>query len=168
MSEINFLRATPNAMPKVRGLFQLADELDASQDVYLSKISGFKAPVRKASKTFAEAFGSGASEVVLAVEGITVIGFVALATLVEENMKSTYISGIYVSPDHRGKGLGKQLIDKAVEKAKKDRSVALKLQVIATNEPAIALYEKLGFKQVSIFYVKEISNVKISSSVTKW
>jgi len=28
--------------------------------------------------------------------------------------------------------------------------------------------KKLGFKPVSIFYVKDISNVKITSSVAKW
>lgn len=155
-------------MPKIPHLFKLADELDASQDKFLSEISGFKPPIRRPAKNFEEAFGSGADEVNFAIVEGTVVGFVSLGTIIEEQSKSTYISGLYVSPKSRGLGVGKALLELALTRGKENHSVALKLQVIATNHAARSLYEKFGFQQVSLFYTKPIKKVTASSAITNW
>ncbi|MHA1155477.1 MAG: GNAT family N-acetyltransferase [Candidatus Heimdallarchaeota archaeon] len=56
-----------------------------------------------------------------------------------------YIDQIGISVDFRRKGLGKKLMNFAIEKAMKIRCKNVKLDVIAKNEGAIALYNNLGF-----------------------
>lgn len=59
-----------------------------------------------------------------------------------------WIAGIGVSPAHRGKGLGEELMHGVLAEAR-DRGIReVWLEVLVQNEPAIRLYEKLGFEQV--------------------
>ncbi len=60
-------------------------------------------------------------------------------------MNTLYIDQIGISADFRRKGLGKKLMHFAVKKAMKTGCKKVKLDVIAKNEGAIALYNKLGF-----------------------
>ena len=56
------------------------------------------------------------------------------------------IWGVYVSPAHRGTGIGKKLLIKALKFAENLLGVRqVNLYVNATNANAIALYESLGF-----------------------
>lgn len=48
-------------------------------------------------------------------------------------------------PDYRGQGLGRRLIDAALDKARQERFIRVELSVHADNARAIALYEKVGF-----------------------
>ena len=56
-----------------------------------------------------------------------------------------YISLVVVDEKHRGKGLGKKLIQKAIEVADEKGCTKAVLDVDSDNGAAIALYEKLGF-----------------------
>lgn len=47
--------------------------------------------------------------------------------------------------DFRGQGLGRRLIEAALDKAKQEGFIRVELSVHADNAPAIALYEKVGF-----------------------
>ena len=53
---------------------------------------------------------------------------------------------IAVSPNYRGKGLGKKLLTSVL----KDLDKNLMLEVRVSNEPAINLYESLGFEKINI------------------
>ena len=55
---------------------------------------------------------------------------------------------VAVDPVFRRNHLGEQLILSLVEKLREKESHSLTLEVRASNVPAIALYEKLGFAQV--------------------
>lgn len=57
------------------------------------------------------------------------------------------IFGIIVSKEFRGEGVGTQLITSIVQEAKKHISglKLIKLDCFANNEPAMALYKKVGF-----------------------
>ena len=53
-----------------------------------------------------------------------------------------------VKPDYRRRGIGEALVLALVDGLKAQEVSSLTLEVRASNEPAIALYEKLGFYQV--------------------
>ena len=59
-----------------------------------------------------------------------------------------HITNVAVAKDCRRKGYAKALISHFVEIAKEEKLEFLTLEVRATNEPAIALYESFGFVQV--------------------
>jgi GNAT superfamily N-acetyltransferase len=59
-----------------------------------------------------------------------------------------WIAGVGVAPPHRGTGVGKALMRAAIEQARGRGIRDLWLEVLVQNEPAIGLYEQLGFDRV--------------------
>ena len=57
---------------------------------------------------------------------------------------------VAVHPDRRRQGIAENLITHLIQELKNRGSHALMLEVRASNAPAIALYEKLGFRQVGL------------------
>ena len=55
---------------------------------------------------------------------------------------------VAVHPDFRRRGIAEALVDGLTEELKKVESRCLTLEVRASNVPAIALYEKLGFSEI--------------------
>jgi ribosomal-protein-alanine N-acetyltransferase len=55
---------------------------------------------------------------------------------------------VAVHPDFRRQGIAEELVNTLVDNLKKMGSRCLTLEVRASNDPAIALYQKLGFVQV--------------------
>ena len=53
-----------------------------------------------------------------------------------------------VLPEYRRMGIGEALVEALTEKLKEKENTCLALEVRASNDPAIALYHKLGFVQV--------------------
>ena len=82
----------------------------------------------------------------VALDGDTVVGYIGSQTAVDE----TDVMNVAVHPDHRRQGIAEALIEKLVLELKERGSHALMLEVRASNAPAIALYEKLGFLQVGL------------------
>ena len=80
----------------------------------------------------------------VAVEDVRVIGYIGSQTSIDE----TDVMNVAVHPDFRRRGIAESLIIRLVEELKNRGSHALMLEVRASNAPAIALYEKLGFLQV--------------------
>jgi len=63
--------------------------------------------------------------------------------------KLGHIISIAVHPDYRGRGIGYSLMVEALRKLKEFYKVSeVYLEVRVSNESAIKLYEKLGFKKV--------------------
>lgn len=61
---------------------------------------------------------------------------------------SYYLSAMAVSPEHRGKGLGKRMLEIAREQARDRGCWQVSLLVFEQNEGAIELYERHGFRVV--------------------
>jgi len=80
----------------------------------------------------------------VALEGETVAGYIGSQTVMGE----TDMMNVAVHPDFRRKGIAEALINSLVEDLKAMESCSLTLEVRASNAPAIALYEKLGFFQI--------------------
>ena len=80
----------------------------------------------------------------VALEGETVAGYIGSQSVEGE----ADMMNVAVHPDFRRQGVGAQLVV-ALEAALRQRQVySLSLEVRASNDPARALYEKLGFRQV--------------------
>ena len=80
----------------------------------------------------------------VAVEEERVAGYIGSQTSIDE----TDVMNVAVHPDFRRGGIAESLIIRLVDELKMRGSHALMLEVRASNTPAIALYEKLGFRQV--------------------
>ena len=82
----------------------------------------------------------------VALEGERVAGYVGSQTVMGE----TDMMNIAVHPDFRRRGIAEALVEALVEGLKEIESHCLTLEVRASNIPAIALYEKLGFNQIGL------------------
>ena len=82
----------------------------------------------------------------VAMEGKRLAGYVGSQTVMGE----TDMMNIAVDPEFRRRGIAGQLVDALVAELKTRQSHCLTLEVRASNEPARALYEKLGFQQVGL------------------
>jgi len=60
-----------------------------------------------------------------------------------------FIYELFVLPDSRRRGIGKQLLKTAISHLKQKGYEEIRLSVFAGN-PAIRIYEKLGFQQRTI------------------
>jgi ribosomal protein S18 acetylase RimI-like enzyme len=65
------------------------------------------------------------------------------------------IMTIYVDPQHRRQGIGKALVEHAEAWAKTQGYTQMGLQVFTTNQPAIELYQQLGYQARSISMMRE-------------
>ena len=75
-----------------------------------------------------------------------VVGYIGTQSSIDE----TDVMNVAVHPDWRRQGVAENLITHLIQELKKRGSHALMLEVRASNTPAIALYEKLGFQQVGL------------------
>lgn len=75
-----------------------------------------------------------------------VLGYVGMMYVLDEG----YISNVAVSPEHRRQGIADKLIDRLCIICEGLSLSFVTLEVRAGNAPAIALYEKHGFRRVGL------------------
>lgn len=92
---------------------------------------------------------------ILAMENEIPVGFAAYEFNYNKKPK-TKIHKIYILPNHQAKGIGKQLMDFIINKAKERHQKALILNVNKKNI-AIRFYERIGFT-ISFEEVIDIGN----------
>ena len=80
----------------------------------------------------------------VAVEDGQVAGYVGSQTVCNE----TDMMNVAVTAEFRRRGIGEQLVTALVEELKAIDSHCLTLEVRASNTPAQAMYEKLGFVEI--------------------
>ena len=86
----------------------------------------------------------------VALDGDTVAGYVGSQTVQDE----ADMLNLAVLPEYRGRGIAKRLCRALMGNL---NAHSLTLEVRVSNEPAIRLYDKLGFKQVGLrknYYLK--------------
>lgn len=83
-------------------------------------------------------------------EADKLVGMIGCYTDPKEKLKHTAnIVSFYVKPEYRGKGIGRQLLQTAVQSAKENPQVKkVQLSVITTQENAYQLYLSTGFQKV--------------------
>jgi ribosomal protein S18 acetylase RimI-like enzyme len=87
-----------------------------------------------------------------AIQADRLIGMVGANTAPQKKRRHiTEILSLYVHPDHRGQGIAKDLMTRAMARILQVPEIRrIRLQVVAGNQPAIELYRTLGFSQTGI------------------
>jgi ribosomal-protein-alanine N-acetyltransferase len=80
----------------------------------------------------------------VALDGDIVTGYVGSQSVLGESD----MMNVAVHPDYRRQGIAEALVTHLVQALREKGNHCLTLEVRASNTPAIALYEKLGFTQV--------------------
>lgn len=70
-----------------------------------------------------------------------------------------YVYDIYVAPEARGEGLGRQLLNEAEERSRRRGHRELGLTVSPENETARHLYESAGFTTERLMMTKPVNDV---------
>lgn len=131
------LRITANQVDLVAPLF------DAYRQFY-----GCSPDIPKARAFLRERLNNGESVVFAAVDGGRGVGFTQLyPTFTSIGVKHAWIlNDLYVSPEFRKHGIGKQLMAAAREMAIESGAAWLELATAKDNTIAQALYRRLGYK----------------------
>ena len=93
-------------------------------------------------------------------DGENLLGYIGANNVCNE----VYITNVAVNPDTRGKGYGKNLVNHLLRQCELENALFVTLEVRESNENAIKLYEKCGFKKVGErknFYSKPTENALI-------
>ncbi len=86
-------------------------------------------------------------------DGEIIVGFVKIDIIPE----GTYVHGVGVIPEYRGRGLGKYILGTSLQRAAVNHHEKMILEVDIDNQAAVGLYQSLGFKTVkgSVSYIWE-------------
>ena len=112
---------------------------------YMMMEGGERRTTPEQFKTFLERIGDS-STILAAEESEEFVGYVMILTESTRKTSHRAYMVIGIREDWRGKGLGKSLIREGIEWAKERSLTRLELTVVTDNEPAIALYRKMGFE----------------------
>lgn len=119
---------------RLEGLLESPQAFGESYEVEFNKTDAEQSEQLRKSTIFAYLNESG--------EILGVLGFYITAVTKAQHRGNLFC--MYVRPQHRGKGIGSNLIDEAVEYAK-TKVKQLHLTVVTSNEAAFRLYKQKGF-----------------------
>ena len=100
----------------------------------------------------------------VALEGEDVTAYGGMLTVLDEGQ----ITNIATHPDHRRQGLAAGVLSALLEEARERGLLSLTLEVRASNQPAIALYQKFCFSVVgrrSRFYTHPTEDALIMQCI---
>ncbi len=96
-------------------------------------------------------------------DGARLIGTVALA---KTSSTACELCRMYLSPEYRRQGLGRQLLDKALSEAKSSGYAEVHLKTAGVLVEAIKLYESVGFERTCSIPVSENCNLAMTMKLT--
>jgi ribosomal-protein-alanine N-acetyltransferase len=126
--------------PKVRLL-----PLDASHIPAILEIEGKSNSAPWSERSFRGELDNPQSIFLVALADNKVVGYAGLWIVVDEG----HITTVAVSPEHRRNGIGRKLTEEVLSRGIEQGIVCATLEVRASNEAAIKLYEELGFIQAA-------------------
>lgn len=104
--------------------------------------------------------------VLLAEEASNLLGFICLVK--SPSAETILLDNLHVDSSHKGKGLGKQLIDRALSCLGDLKGQSLYLEVLAKNENAIRFYERLEGKRTEVNIWNSPCGSKVEEFVYVW
>lgn len=127
-------------------ILQFAKMLFASTDQVLTTPEEFTLTVED-EKAWINSFSNNPNAIALiATFDNKVIGLLFFAAQTRKKIAHTGEFGVSVHPGYQAKGIGRALIESLISWANNNSQVEkVCLQVLATNTPAIRLYQALGF-----------------------
>jgi ribosomal protein S18 acetylase RimI-like enzyme len=76
---------------------------------------------------------------------------VAIGGLLRRGLRKTchlgHVTSVFVHPHHRRRGLARTIMERLISQAREGGLRSVRLEVVATNTSAVALYAQLGFIQ---------------------
>ena len=102
-------------------------------------------------------YGPTAGDLLLAYWNGEVSGCIALTKMDEEGVCE--MKRLYVKPQFRKNKIGKLLVEKIIDLARKKNYSTMRLDTLSKLQPAIALYEKFGFINISAYYDNPLQGV---------
>ncbi len=113
----------------------------------------------QAARRAAELLKSEDSVVLVAAKANTIVGYVV--GTIEENplvkvRRILVLREIYVRPQERRQGIATQLVNKALEEARKLKASHVAVEFPAGNRIAEELYLKMGFRPYLVRLIKEV------------
>ena len=109
----------------------------------------------------AERLSRGDSVIFLAIEGSAAAGFVQLYPLFSSTAtrpgRLWLLNDLFVTPEARGRGVARALMERARALAAQTGATGLFLQTARENAPAQRLYEALGYRRDDLFLVYELT-----------
>jgi ribosomal-protein-alanine N-acetyltransferase len=75
-----------------------------------------------------------------------IVGYVVADVTPNYGRDIGHVKDLAVRPDARGVGLGRRLLEQAIRRMAADGAALVKLEVRASNDPALALYRDEGFE----------------------
>lgn len=94
---------------------------------------------------FADALKAGNTCLVME-SGRVMVGYAIIMTVLDE----AHLLNISIAKNHQRQGLGRKLLNKVISLNQSKQCKDLFLEVRESNQPAIALYESMGFNEMSI------------------
>lgn len=93
--------------------------------------------------------------IVIAVEEGTAVGCVAVRDLGDGICE---MKRLYVTPEFRGRGIGRALASAVIDEARKIGYKKMRLDTIPELKPANALYRSLGFREIEPYRYNPLEN----------
>jgi ribosomal protein S18 acetylase RimI-like enzyme len=113
--------------------------------------------VERSTERMREKTHTGAATIFKAVEGEQIVGFIELE-FVGKNVAR--INGLSVKEPARGRGVGKKLLQFAIEFLRKKGTNRVFLLVKQANKKAKAIYESTGFRFIGLYH-RRIDNAVV-------
>ena len=110
-------------------------------DVY--KIDEASVPIPWSKASIEEELNNILAKFIVAKDDEKVVGFAMCWFIMDE----CHIGNIAILPEYRRKGIATLLLNELLKSTKEHGTNYLLLEVRKSNEPAIALYKKMGFKE---------------------
>mmetsp|Transcript_11018 Transcript_11018/g.21598 ORF Transcript_11018/g.21598 Transcript_11018/m.21598 type:complete len:100 (+) Transcript_11018:2530-2829(+) len=82
----------------------------------------------------------------------------------QHKLKRGYIAMLDVKQAYRGRGIGKELVKRAIEKMKEEDVEEVVLETEVTNTAALRLYQSLGFakdKRLQAYYLNGVDAFRL-------
>ena len=142
-AEIRIIQAGPEDLPVIARLF------DAYRVVYRQP-----SDVPAATAFIQKRFERRDSVVFLARAGEAAAGFVQLyASLSSGSMAPIWLrTDLFVDPAHRGRGVGRALMDRARDFSRASGAIRIELTTERANATAQKLYRACGYARDDVFY----------------
>lgn len=92
----------------------------------------------------------------MAKDGDKIVGCATLCPFFSPTGRKASIEDVVVSAEYRGKGIGRKLVEAAIEKAKASAPITLQLTSRPTRVAANRLYQSMGFtpKETNFYFLK--------------